>query len=398
MIAFEEAQEKVLNTAGSFGVVNVPLSKANGRVLAEPIFADRDFPPFDRATKDGIAFCFDLSKPRYTFEIQNVASAGSPQLSLDDVKHCHEIMTGAIVPKGANTVVMYEDITITNGIVTVETPVTIGQNIHYQGSDEPKGNVLLNIGTVITAAEIGVLATVGKSEVLVQKNPVITLFSTGDELVTFDSIPELHQIRQSNSHAIRAALLEWGIASEIVHIKDEKEAIYNALKTALADSDIVLMSGGVSKGKFDFLPEVLEDLRVIKAFHRVAQRPGKPFWFGCHKAYKTTVFGFPGNPTSTFANFHVYFIPWLKSCWGLPIETIEAHMLDAYENTIPLTRFERAKAFIEKGQFKVKIIEGNGSGDLTSLVLANGFVQIAPKSILEANQKVVFIPTRQILK
>lgn len=397
MITFEEAYHQVLNATNTFGEVSVPFSKADGRVLAEDVFADRDFPPYDRATKDGIAIQFDENSSNSEFKIAGVAPAGMPQLHLDDRASCYEIMTGAIVPEGANTVVMYEHLVISNGTAKITTPIKMGQNIHYKGSDESSGNLVLKKGTLISAAEIGVLATVGKSEVLVQKNPQITLFSTGDELVSIDSIPQTHQIRQSNSHTIRAALHEWGIASEIVHVRDDEQGIHRALKKALETSDVLLMSGGVSKGKFDFLPEVLGTLGVKKKFHRVSQRPGKPFWFGVHESTKTTIFGFPGNPTSTFANFNVYFIPWLKSCWGLPIEEIQAVLVETFENTIPLTCFVRAKAFLENGNMKVRIINGNGSGDLTSLVHANGFIKMAPKAKAEMNEKVVFIPTRKIV-
>ena len=396
MIPFEKAYDIVLSTAKGFGEVLVPLSIAGGRILAEDIFADRDFPPFDRATKDGIAIRFEGKNPD-SYDIVGVVAAGSTQECLTDSATCYEIMTGAIVPENANAVVMYEHLAIKDGKAKINHPVTKGQNIHVKGSDERKGSVLLKKDIQITAAEIGVLASVGKTQILVKINPKITLFSTGDELVPVDETPEIHQIRQSNSHTLRAALLDHGIASEIVHITDDQENIQKALLHAMETSDVLLISGGVSKGKFDYLPKVLQELGVKKRFHRVSQRPGKPFWFGEHFDSGTTIFGFPGNPTSTFVNFHVYFIPWLNYSFGLSPKKNQVILREGFENNTELTRFVRAKVVIDNGQWLAQLVHGNGSGDLTSLTMANGFVIINPNQTLTANEKVMFIPTRRIV-
>ena len=397
MISFKEAYTIVLDTANGFGEVSVPLSKADGRVLAEDILADRDFPPFDRATRDGIAIQVPNDTVLESYTVRGMAAAGTPQVRLEDHTDCYEIMTGAILPTGANTVVMYEHLEITDGIAKIHQPINTGQNIHTMGSDEPKGSLLLAKGVRITAAEIGVLAAVGKTEVLVKRNPKITLFSTGDELVPVAEIPEPHQIRQSNSHTLRAALHELGIASEIIHITDDKERIKTALETAMAGSDVLLLSGGVSKGKFDYLPEVLDELGVQKQFHRVLQRPGKPFWFGQHKKTATTIFGFPGNPTSTFANFHVYFKAWLNKGLGQPKEEIKVTVTDEFENTTDLTRFILAKVVLKGGILSANLVHGNGSGDLTSLTKANGFILVPPYGRLNQNDNTVFIPSRKVL-
>jgi molybdopterin molybdotransferase len=306
-------------------------------------------------------------------------------------------MTGAVVPIKANTVVMYEHIEINEGIAKILKPITKGQNVHFRGSDEPKGTVLLEMGTRISPAEIGVLATVGKTEVSVKRNPRITLFSTGDELVSVHQTPKAHQIRQSNSHTLRAALFEDGIASEMVHVQDEKASIKATLLKALNTSDALLLSGGVSKGKYDYLPEVLDEVGVKKYFHRVMQRPGKPFWFGHHEQSNTTIFGFPGNPTSTFANFHVYFKPWLNVCMGQAIQKNQVILNDSFENITDLTRFVRARVDLLDGQMLASLVQGNGSGDLTSLTIANGFVQFKPNQKLTEGEKVPFISTRRIL-
>lgn len=397
MISFQEAYNSVLDTVGSFGEVWVPLAKADGRILAGDITADRDFPPFDRATRDGIAIQLADSGTPKGFTIVGTAAAGTPQVELKKDTDCYEIMTGAILPRGANAVIMYEHLEIKEGVATINRPVTIGQNIHFKGSDEPKGSVVLPKGSRITAAEIGILASVGKSKILVKKNPKVTLFSTGDELVPVDTVPELHQIRQSNSHTLRAALFDLGISSEMVHIKDDKASIKDALQKAMNQSDVLLLSGGVSKGKFDYLPEVLEELNVQKKFHRVLQRPGKPFWFGWHKNSGTTIFGFPGNPTSTFANFHVYFLAWLNKSLGQSNPEIQVFLDEDFENTTDLTLFLRASVGIVSGGLHAKLIDGNGSGDLTSLTHANGFILIEPHQKVEMNEKVRFFRSRIIL-
>ncbi len=396
MIAFENAYDIVLSTAKGFGDVLIPLSKADGRILTEDILADRDFPPFDRATRDGIAIRIG-DNPIETYDIVGVAAAGAPQLSLLHDSDCHEIMTGAIVSENANAVVMYEHLEIKEGKAKINRPVTKGQNIHPKGSDERVGSILLKKGIPITAAEIGVLASVGKTEVWVKRNPKITLFSTGDELVSIDQTPKIHQIRQSNSHTLRAALLAYGIASEIVHVIDDESTIKSALAKAMATSDVLLLSGGVSKGKFDFLPNVLDELGVQKRFHRVAQRPGKPFWFGEHSDSKTVIFGFPGNPTSTFANFHVYFMAWLNKGFGLPNEEFQVILREDLENTTDLTRFVTALAVPKAGKLYATIIAGNGSGDLTSLAKGNGLIRVQPYQSIAKNEEVTFIPTRRIL-
>lgn len=394
MISFDKALDIVVTSAQKFEDVSVPLAKADGRILAEDISADRDFPPFNRATRDGIAVQINGDTPNKSYTIEGIAPAGTPQQELSDENHCLEIMTGAIVPKNANAVIMYEHLVIEEGRAVIKEKVITGQHIHLKGSDEKKGSLLLKSGTKLTAAEIGVLASVGKSTVVVKKNPRVTIFSTGDELVPVAQEPELHQIRQSNSHSLRAALLEKGITSKIIHIVDNADRIKKALTEAFQDSDVVLMSGGVSRGKFDHIPSVLEELGVIKRFHRVLQQPGKPFWFGSHEASSTTIFGFPGNPASTFANYHVYFLAWLRESFGLAHEEIQVVLDQKVKNTSDLTRFLRAKVTFSKGTWKAALIVENGSGDLTSLAQSNGFIKVNPYQELNVQELVTFIPTR----
>ncbi len=398
MISFKEAYKKVLENYSDWGTETVLLEQSHGRVLAEDIFADRDFPPFDRVTKDGVAIQHEAYKGgKKSFEILTVAAAGDAIKSLESTSSCIEVMTGAILPKGTDTVVMYEHITIKDGIAAIEEEPRKGQNIHLQGSDEAKGNKVLSKNTQINSAEIGVLASVGKARVSVKVLPRVAIVSTGNELVEINDNPEPHQIRKSNSYTLRAALQFEGIDATLLHYKDSKEETETGLLNALKNFDIIILSGGVSKGKFDYLPQVLDTIGVEKLFHRVKQRPGKPFWFGKHHGTSTTIFAFPGNPASTFANYHIYFLPWLKKSLGLPLNTIQVALNEHFKNEINLTRFIRVSVHLEDGMIKANLVMGNGSGDLTSLVQSNGFVLIAPKNEHKRGDLVPFIPTKTLL-
>ncbi len=393
MIAFELAKNRVLNHAKDFGQVSVPLEKALDRVLAEPIAADRDFPPFDRATKDGIAMAYDaFAGGCLCFDITAIAAAGSPQQTLESRNQCIEVMTGAMLPLGTDTVVMYEHLEIKDGKAMLLKSITKGQNIHYQGTDETKGSVLLQAGVRIGPAEIGILAAVGKTSVLIKKNPSICVVSTGDELVALAQTPKPYEIRKSNVHSLQAALVKMGLKSEAVHVKDDKLETEKALAQIIDTHDVVLLSGGVSKGKYDYLPSVFEALSVEKVFHKVRQRPGKPFWFGVHKDAGTTIFAFPGNPVSTFANFHIYFVPWLNTSLGVHTPEINVILEEAFGNTTDLTRFLSAKVTNVQGKLIAKPIHANGSGDLISLSLINGFLQVPPKVSYKKGEQVRCIP------
>lgn len=397
MISFDSAYAKVMELCHPFGSENVALEDAYGRILAEDVLADRDFPPFNRATKDGIAFLYDGVDTSKPIHIESVLGAGSPSIPIKNKKNCIEIMTGAVVPDTADTVVMYEDVEINDGFASLTKKPKKGQNIHVKGSDEPKGALVLSAGIKISAAEIGVLASVGKSQVLVKKTPRIMTIATGNELVEVTETPLPHQIRKSNMHSLHAALNKEGIMPSHLHLKDDKKGILSALKQTLQENDVLLLSGGVSKGKYDFLPDAFQELGVEKVFHKVAQRPGKPFWFGIHRETDTVIFSFPGNPASTFANYHIYFKDWLCKSLGLKINGFDVVLDEVFENKTPLTRFIRVKTIFKNGILSAKIVVGNGSGDLTSLANSDGFIRLEPNKSYEKGDCVPFVPTRNII-
>ncbi|MEA1785346.1 molybdopterin molybdotransferase MoeA [Arenibacter sp. GZD96] len=393
MITFAKAYDHVLAAQRHYGTEEVPLFRALGRVLAEPVYADRDFPPFDRATKDGIAIAFKGLQHGSQFRIVGVIAAGTAQGALNNMECCLEIMTGAVLPKNADTVVMYEDISIENDSVILHNIPEKGANVHYQGSDTKKGSVVLEANSKITAASIGVLASVGKASVLVKKVPKITLVSTGDELVEVDQIPLPHQIRKSNVHSLFALLGHEGITPNLRHMPDDKAVLRRELADALRESDLLLLSGGVSKGKFDFIPEILSELEVTKIFHGVLQKPGKPFWFGHHQASGKLIFSFPGNPVSTFVNYHVYFKDWLATSLGLAVPKGTVKLRESAKVSGSLTRFMGVKVQLEDGVLWAWPINENGSGDLTSLVWVDGFVRLSPKEeTYDKGSVVPFVP------
>ncbi|MDP5094046.1 MAG: molybdopterin molybdotransferase MoeA [Polaribacter sp.] len=380
MISVEKALQIILNSTQDFGteisVEEIPFLKSSGRILKESIFADRDFPPFNRVTMDGIAIDYtSFQNGQRSFFIEGIQPAGSEQITLKNTENCIEVMTGAVLPKNTSAVIRYEDITIKNGIAIINIDTIYNrQNIHEQGKDEQKGAELIAKNTLIGASEIGVFATVGKSIVKVAKQPKVMIISTGNELVDVDEIPLAHQIRRSNVFTLVSLLETLRIPSTTNHISDDKEVLKNTIKEYLEIYDVLLFSGAVSKGKFDFLPEVLEELGVQKLFHQVAQRPGKPFWFGQTTTCK--VFAFPGNPVSTFVNCLVYFYPWYYKSVGLKMEEKTAILAEDIYFKPDLTYFLQVKLNYKFGHLIATPISSNGSGDLSSLIKADGFIQL----------------------
>jgi len=292
MIDVKDALEIINNNLGSFGTENVSLSSSIGRILKEDWHTDRMLPPYNRVTMDGIAISYlDFDQGKRTFEIEGVAAAGDPQKVKEKNGFCYEVMTGAILPTACDTIIRYEDLSIENNQATINLDkITKDQNVHFKGSDRSRGELVAKTNTKISSAEIGLGASIGKSMVKVAKLPTAIVISTGNELVPIDQNPLAHQIRKSNIYRISTVLNSLGIACDAAHLDDDKVEIKSKMQGYLNEYDIVLLSGGVSKGKFDFLPEVLDELGAEKLFHKIKQRPGKPFWFG--KRNKCTIFAF----------------------------------------------------------------------------------------------------------
>jgi len=395
MISVEEATRIVQENTRPAPIEEVPLLAAQGRILRESIRADRDFPPFHRVTMDGIALRFDgFGQGNQAFEVTGVQHAGSPQQSLKDVSQCLEVMTGTVLPEGADTVIRYEDLDFSEHdgkrYAHVKVPSEIrGLNVHRQGSDRKACDLLFSPGTKIGPSHIGVAASVGKATLQVSQPLRLAVISTGDELVDISQEPLPHQIRRSNAYALAAAFGRVGAQTELFHLRDDQALLRKELGTLLQNFDCMVLSGGVSMGKADFIPGVLAQLEVEKLFHTVAQRPGKPFWFGRSPDGKA-VFALPGNPVSTFMCSQRYVLPWLKTCLQHKEEApLTAVLAEPVTFKPPLTYFLQVQTYQDTdGRLMARPHPGGGSGDLANLLDSDAFLELpAEKSDFAAGER-----------
>jgi molybdopterin molybdotransferase len=356
----------------------VPIHNATGRVLREAIKADRDFPPFDRVAMDGIGIQFaDYSTGQRTFRVVGTQRAGEPPQTLREPTTCLEVMTGAMLPIGVDTVVRYEDVTITDGQATITIDdVEKGLNIHAQATDRHAGEELLPTGTWMGPSEMAVAASVGQTELVVTALPRVALISTGDELVAVNEIPLPYQIRRSNTYMVQTVLLSLGINATMHHITDDEAILQTEIQRLLADNDVLILSGGVSAGKADFVPAVLTRLGVQQRFHKIEQKPGKPLWFGTTE--NKTVFGLPGNPVSTVLCACRYVLPYLRISLGLAPAPVQYAQLATSITFKPnLTYFLPVKLTSETdGRTTANPLPGSGSADFANLTAADGFMEL----------------------
>ena len=376
MITVGEAWRRIADALPDYGSESVAVEQAAGRVLRRAVGAERDQPPFDRVMMDGIAL-------RHTgvrrLRIAGTQHAGDPPLAVADGE-CVEIMTGAVLPRGADTVVPVERIRVSDGHAELEEGCEPepGRFIHPRGSDHGAGSRLLDTGTLLGAPEIAVLAGQGLASVEVGRRPPVAVVSTGNELVPAGEAVAAHQIRQSNGPAILASLLQHGHAgSRHLHLRDEPAVMHERLGGLLEAFPVLLLSGGVSKGKADYVPGIMAELGVEVAFHRVSQRPGKPMWFGTRG--ETLVFALPGNPVSALVCFRRYVLPaLLQGAGSAPGAAEETAVLGAdYAFRPALTCFLPVRAGrTADGSPLAMPAPTNTSGDFTALAGTTGFVEL----------------------
>lgn len=377
MITVQEAEQIILSHKKGYGGEYVPFQQALGRVLAEDLLCDRDMPAYDRISMDGIAIRYSAIERGITsFTIKATQAAGDAPLAIEHDEECIEIMTGGSLHPLTDTVIPYEHIEINNGKALIVNPqIKRGQNIHYKGTDKRKGDVAATAGTIVDATIINVAATIGQTLLPVKKQPRILIVSTGDELVEVDETPEPWQIRRSNNYTIQAVLRENGLEAELMHLPDNAGIMELQLREAIEVCDVLLLSGGVSMGKYDHLPAVLDKLGVSRHFHKVRQRPGKPFWFGSRG--DTLVFAFPGNPVSGFMCLHRYFMPWYYTSMGITQKAQYAALTTDFTFMPQLQYFLQVSTHInEQAQLVAAPLPGNGSGDLANLVESNAFLEL----------------------
>ncbi len=378
MITVEEASSLLEDAAERLESETVPLDQALGRVLASSIPADRDLPPTDRSAMDGFAVrAADLPEPDRTLQVVGEVRAGQDPGSVTvGLGQAARIMTGAIVPEGADTVVMVE-LTAEDaaaGTVLIREAPEPGQHIRVRGEDVAAGETVLTPGRPIRPAEIAALASVGAVEVPVFRRPTVHLLTTGDEVVEPDTVPRPHQVRNSNAAVLQAQLRELGLEGRYLGIaEDQAEPLQQKLRTGV-NGELFILTGGVSMGRYDLVASALEKIGMDLLFHKVKIKPGKPILAG--KVGDCLVVGLPGNPVSAFTGFAVFLAPFLRRIGGWSrwrnLEA-EARLLEPLKARPGRVAFRLARAGLENGEMVVRPAKSRGSGDATSLLRANAF-------------------------
>jgi molybdopterin molybdotransferase len=378
-----EAEALVRERVLPLPVESRPLESLAGAVLAQSVRSERDQPPFDRVTMDGIAFAsMAWRQGRRRFRIAGTQAAGQPPLDLVDPADCLEAMTGAVLPQGCDCVVPVERLRVEDGFAVVDDdmPVEPFLNVHTRGLDAREGDLLLARGTCLGAPELAVLASAGLPRADVRAEPRILIAATGDELVDPDQPIAAWQVRRSNSYALRGALNLRGhqrVAED--HLPDDHAVLAERVSAHLATHDVIVLTGGVSMGRYDHVPSVLRQLGVQEVFHKVAQRPGKPIWFGIGPTGQT-VFGLPGNPVSSLVCLLRYVVPALAAMAGAPARATEHVPLgSAFKVKPALAYFLPVGVEYSSTMGMVAMPRPTrGSGDFISLLGTDGFVELPP--------------------
>ncbi|MFO7616456.1 MAG: molybdopterin molybdotransferase MoeA [Bacteroidales bacterium] len=372
MITFEEALRITLENASIGGTEIVDFEEAVGRVLSAHVFCDMDLPPFDKSAMDGFA-CrrTDLSgKMRCVM----VIPAGTRPDRPIGRGECAKIMTGSIVPEGADVVIRVEDTVEEGDLVTFKATAT-APNICYKGEDAQTGDLILKSGTLLTPRHVPILATAGAVRVEVYQVPQIALLSTGTELVEPFEKPDISQIRNSNAYQMVAQLNAMGIDPDYYGIApDDEKVTRQMIGEALANSDILVLSGGVSMGEFDFVPGTLKSLGINLLYQKIAIQPGKPTLFGTGAG--KYVFGLPGNPVSSYLTMEMLVKPFIYKCmghnWSPPQVRVEAGSPITRRNTGRL-----AWVPVRMGpDGLVYAVEYHGSAHILALNQADGIVSL----------------------
>jgi molybdopterin molybdotransferase len=389
VLPFERAYEVVFEYCKKLrpsASESVSISEALGRVLAEPVFADRDFPPFPRATRDGFALrAGDVKTTPAQLRVVAQVKAGDEYAQALEAGEAINIMTGAAVPRGADAVVMVE-YTRRNGTqVEVLRACAPGDNIVPQGSEAAAGQLMLAPGTPLSFPQIAVCAAVGKSALQVYKKPRVAILATGDELVEVTAQPAPTQIRNSNSYSLAAQVaLGGGEPVRLPLAPDEKPALTRLIQQGLS-SDLLLLSGGVSMGEFDLVEAVLHELGARFLFTGAQIQPGRPVVFGEVAAASPEsakpFFGLPGNPLSTMVTFDLFARPVLQALSGtVPVRlpSAKARLRKEVRTKTGLTRFLPGKLSGELHDPEVELVPWQGSGDILSAARANCYIVVPP--------------------
>lgn len=372
VIALVEAQRRLPPSE------TVPLEQALGRVLAEPVIADRDYPPFHRATRDGFALrAPDLASLPVTLKQVGEIKAGEGFSGIVGEGECAQIMTGAPLPMGADAVLMLEYAEAKGNQVTVKRAVRAGENVVRQGSEARKGIALLEPGWRIGYVEISLLGQVGRAQVQVYRRPRVAILSTGDEVVDIAAQPGPVQIRNSNSFSLAAQIrLSGGEPLLLGNAPDTVEILREKIERGLQE-DLLVLSGGVSMGKHDLVEVVLRQLGGEFYFDAVGIQPGRPAVFGrCRDKF---VFGLPGNPVSTMVTFELFVAPALALLGGSrprPLRFLKARLAETVRTKTGLTRFLPGRLEGDGGEVTARLLPWQGSGDVVTLAASDCFLVV----------------------
>lgn len=378
-LSFSEARARVLREVRAQHsqpkIESVGLHRARFRVLAEDIAADRDYPPFDRSVRDG--FAVQSGDLPGTLRLIGEVRAGEAFAGVVNAGETVEIMTGAPVPAGADAVVMVEHCTRNeDGTVSTDRALELRDNIAPRGCEAKAGEVLLTSGTRIDYTAVSLLATTGHDRVKVFAQPRVAIVSTGDEIVGIAEQPAAHQIRNSNAWSLAAQVERAGAIPLVLPVaRDTREETRRLIERGLVEADLLLLSGGVSAGKYDVVELALADLGAEFFFDRVLIQPGQPLVFG--RAQSKFFFGLPGNPVSTMVTFELFARAAIDILSGMaesPLTTMLARLTRDFRHRAGLTRF--LPAHVEGGE--VTPIQWQGSGDVPSLCRANAFLIADP--------------------
>jgi molybdopterin molybdotransferase len=402
VVAVEKALEVVLGLAAQKARPDrmaselVPLAECPNRILREDIVADSDYPRFDKAIRDGFAVrSEDVAEVPAVLRVAGESRAGLAAPIDVREKTCCEIMTGAPLPHGANAVVMVEHTErVSVETVRVLRSVREGEGLLRRAAELRQGEKVLESGRKIQIADIGTLASVGRSEVRVSRKPRVAILATGDELVEVNQAPDPGQIRNSNSYTLYAQVVEAGAEPVLLGIgRDNLEDLRTRIGQAL-EHDIALVSGGVSMGKYDFVEAVFAEFGIEVLFDSVAMKPGKPTVFGHRR--DTFVFGLPGNPVSTIVAFHMFVRPLILSLLkaaNIQSKTVKAKMEAPARRDSARAAIVPALVRFDGESFRIKTAPWKGSSDLSALSRANALIVIPQgDGVLETGEWAEFIP------
>jgi molybdopterin molybdotransferase len=385
MLSYTDARQKVIEIAGSIPRplqrTQVEIEQAFGRILAAPVLADRDYPPFDRSTRDGFAVrAADAPAPGARLECVGELRAGGRLEATVLPGQCVEIMTGAAMPSGTDAVVMIEYTKQEGRTITLERAAQRGEHIVPRGSEARAGALLVAPKTRLGYAEMALAAQAGATRLEVFSAPTLAILSTGDEVVDARAKPGPLQVRNSNGISIEILARTAGAETiQLGNAPDEKGALRVAIERGL-QQDILVLSGGVSMGKYDLVEQVLADLGAVFYFTGVQIRPGRPAVFGTCRG--KLVFGLPGNPVSTMVTFELFVLPAVDVFSGAvprPLPVFRAKLATPVSEKGPMTHFLPVRIQWEGREARVTQLPWQGSGDIVALALANGFLIVGPE-------------------